>query len=134
MVPGVVLIAPGDRHLLLRRSGARWTVEPKTGPRVNFHMPSVDVMFRSVAQTAGKNSIGIIMTGMGADGAKGMKLMHDAGAYCIAQDEASCVVYGMPKAAAEFGGVNKVLSLELIASHAMRIASDRDGTATAQAV
>ncbi|GAB4254097.1 MAG: chemotaxis response regulator protein-glutamate methylesterase [Methylomicrobium sp.] len=105
VIPGLVLIAPGGKHMLLRRSGAQYRVEVKDGPLVSRHRPSVDVLFRSCAQAAGPNAIGIIMTGMGDDGAKGMREMFDTGALTIAQDEASCVVYGMPKEAVKLGGV-----------------------------
>lgn len=115
VIPGRVLIAPGGRHMLLRRSGAQYQVEVVDGPSVNRHKPSVDVLFRSVAQCAGKNAVGIIMTGMGDDGAAGMLEMRDKGALTIAQDEASCVVFGMPKEAIKHGGVIKVLSLGNIA-------------------
>ncbi len=111
VIPGRVLIAPGGRHMLLRRSGAQYQVEVVDGPPVNRHKPSVDVLFRSVAKCAGKNAIGIIMTGMGDDGAAGMLEMRDSGALTIAQDEASCVVFGMPKEAIKHGGVIKVLPL-----------------------
>ncbi|MEW5755489.1 MAG: chemotaxis response regulator protein-glutamate methylesterase [Pseudomonadota bacterium] len=111
VIPGRVLIAPGGRHMLLRRSGAQYQVEVVDGPPVNRHKPSVDVLFRSVAKCAGKNAIGIIMTGMGDDGAAGMLEMREAGALTIAQDEASCVVFGMPKEAIKHGGVIKVLPL-----------------------
>jgi len=114
VMPGLVLIAPGGRHLLLRRSGAQYRVEVKDGPLVTRHKPSVNVLFRSVATAAGANAIGIIMTGMGDDGAKGMKELHDAGALTIAQDEQSCVVYGMPKEAVKLGGVDSQLSLDEI--------------------
>ncbi len=113
---GQALIAPGNRHMLLKRSGARYFVEVKDGPLVCRHRPSVDVLFRSTARYAGKNAIGIIMTGMGDDGARGMLEMKQAGAYTIAQDEATCVVFGMPKEAISLGGVDKVLPLEKIAS------------------
>ena len=113
---GQVLIAPGNRHMLLKRSGARYYVEISDGPLVNRHRPSVDVLFRSAARYAGKNAIGVIMTGMGDDGAKGMKEMFDTGAVTIAQDEASCVVFGMPKEAIAAGGVSKTVTLEKIAS------------------
>ncbi len=109
--PGTALLAPGNRHMALRRSGATYHVQVKDGPLVSRHRPSVDVLFRSVSRYAGANAIGVILTGMGRDGAQGMKLMHDAGAHTIAQDEASCVVYGMPKEAVEAGGVNRVLPL-----------------------
>lgn len=112
---GRVLIAPGNRHLLLKRSGARYYVEIKDGPLVSRHRPSVDVLFRSTARYAGKNAIGVIMTGMGDDGAKGMREMKDAGAFNIAQDEASCVVYGMPKEAVKAGAVDVTVPLEAIA-------------------
>ena len=115
VIRGRALIAPGNRHTLLKRSGARYFVEVKDGPLVNRHRPSVDVLFRSAARYAGKNAIGIIMTGMGDDGAKGMKEMKEAGAQTIAQDEQSCVVFGMPQEAIKLGGVDQVLPLEAIA-------------------
>ncbi len=112
VIPGRVLIAPGGKHMLLKRSGAQYVVEVVDGPLVSRHRPSVDVLFRSVAKFAGKNAIGIIMTGMGDDGARGMKEMFDAGAHTIAQDEKSCVVFGMPKEAIKLGGVREVMSLD----------------------
>ncbi len=115
VLPGQALIAPGDRHMLLKRSGAQYIVEVKDGPLVSRHRPSVDVLFRSVAREAGPNALGIIMTGMGDDGATGMREMHDAGANTIAQDESSCVVFGMPKEAIKKGGVNDVIHLDDIA-------------------
>ncbi len=111
VMPGRALIAPGGKHMLLKRSGAQYLVEIVDGPPVSRHRPSVDVLFRSAARFAGKNALGIIMTGMGDDGAKGMKEMHDAGAWTIAQDEDSCVVYGMPKEAVKQGGVSQILTL-----------------------
>lgn len=114
VIPGQVLIANGGKHMLLRRSGAQYRVEIKDGPLVSRHRPSVDVLFRSVANSAGSNAVGIIMTGMGDDGARGMKEMHDAGAYTIAQDEATCVVYGMPKEAVKIGAVDLSLPLDKI--------------------
>ncbi|HSM94259.1 MAG TPA: chemotaxis response regulator protein-glutamate methylesterase [Anaeromyxobacteraceae bacterium] len=120
VTPGVVLVAPGNRHLLLRRSGARYLVEVKDGPRVNRHRPSVDVTFRSVARVAGPNAIGVILTGMGSDGAQGLLAMREAGARTIAQDEASCVVYGMPKVAADLGAAERVLPLGEIAAEIVR--------------
>jgi len=114
VVMGNALIAPGNKHMLLRRSGARYYVEVKNGPLVNRHRPSVDVMFRTVAQSAGKNSLGIILTGMGGDGAKGMLEMKEAGAHNIAQDQASSVVFGMPKVAIDLGGVHDVMHLDKI--------------------
>jgi two-component system chemotaxis response regulator CheB len=114
VLPGVALVAPGDKHLLLRRSGMRTFVSVKDGPLVHQQRPSVDVLFRSVAHTAGKNAIGVIMTGMGVDGAAGLTEMRQAGAHTIAQDEASCVVFGMPKAAIEMGAVERVLPIKEI--------------------
>jgi two-component system chemotaxis response regulator CheB len=115
VIRGRALIAPGNKHTLLKRSGARYYVEVKEGPLVCRHRPSVDVLFRSAARYAGKNTVGVIMTGMGDDGARGMKEMHDAGAYTIAQDEQSCVVFGMPNEAIKLGGVDLVLPLPKIA-------------------
>ncbi len=115
VIPGRALIAQGGRHMLLKRSGAQYHVEIVDGPPVTRHRPSVDVLFRSVAKCAGKNALGIIMTGMGDDGARGLKEMHDMGARTLGQDEDSCVVYGMPKEAAKLGAVNKELPLDRIA-------------------
>ncbi|HOP28568.1 MAG TPA: chemotaxis response regulator protein-glutamate methylesterase [Spirochaetota bacterium] len=112
---GQALIAPGNMHTLLKRSGAQYYVEVKDGPLVTRHRPSVDVLFRSTAYYAGKNAIGVIMTGMGDDGSKGMKEMKEAGAYNIAQDEESCVVFGMPKEAIKLNAIDKVLPLSQIA-------------------
>jgi two-component system, chemotaxis family, protein-glutamate methylesterase/glutaminase len=117
---GRVLIAPGNRHVLLKRSGARYYVEIKDGPLVSRHRPSVDVLFRSTARYAGANAVGVIMTGMGDDGAQGMLEMKSAGAFTIAQDEASCVVFGMPKEAIKKGGVDKVVPLNGIAAMVLR--------------
>lgn len=114
---GKAIIAPGNKHMLVRKSGAKYYVEIKDGPFVNRHRPSVDVLFRSTAQFAGRNATGIIMTGMGDDGAKGLMEMRQAGAYTIAQDEQSCVVFGMPKVAIEIGAVGKILPLASIAGH-----------------
>jgi two-component system chemotaxis response regulator CheB len=114
VVRGRVLIAPGNRHMLLQRTGARYTVQIKDGPLVARHRPSVDVMFRSAARTAGANSVAIIMTGMGDDGARGMLEMKQSGAHTIAQDEATCVVFGMPKEAIALGCVDRVLPLDLL--------------------
>jgi len=115
VVPGLALIAQGGRHVLMKRSGAQYYVDVVDGPPVSRHKPSVDVLFRSVAKCAGRNALGIIMTGMGDDGAKGMKEMHDMGAPTLAQDEESCVVYGMPKEAVKLGGVDNSISLDDIA-------------------
>ncbi len=114
VMPGRALIAPGGRHMLLRRSGAQYHVEVVDGPLVNRHRPSVDVLFRSVAKSAGANAQGIIMTGMGDDGAAGLLEMRQAGARTVAQDEDSCVVFGMPKEAIKRGGVDKIVSLGVI--------------------
>ena len=111
VIPGLALIAPGGRHMMIKRSGAYYHVEVKEGPLVNRHRPSVDVLFRSVAKFAGKNATGIIMTGMGDDGARGLKEMHEAGAPTVAQDEETCVVFGMPKEAIKLGGVDRVMGL-----------------------
>ncbi len=111
VTPGVVLIAPGNRHMLLVRSGARRCVSIKHGPRVKRQRPAVEVLFRSVARTAGKNAVGVILTGMGDDGCDGLLEMRQAGARTIAQDEASCVVFGMPGAAIKAGGVEEVVGL-----------------------
>jgi len=114
VVPGRVLIAPGNAHLMLRRSGARYYARVKGGPLVCRHRPSVEVLFRSVAQYAGANAVGAILTGMGKDGAEGLLQMKQAGAATIAQDEKSCVVFGMPKEAIKLGGVDYVEPLDRI--------------------
>ena len=120
---GRVLIAPGNRHMLLRRSGARYFVEIKEGPLVSRHRPSVDVLFRSAARHAGANAVGIIMTGMGDDGARGLLEMKQAGAFTITQDEATSVVFGMPKEAIALGGADKVLPLGLLPAEIIRAGS-----------
>jgi two-component system chemotaxis response regulator CheB len=117
---GQALIAPGNKHLLLRRSGARYYVEIKDGPLVSRHRPSVDVLFRSAARYGGRNVVGVIMTGMGDDGAKGMLEMKQGGAFTIAQDEATCIVFGMPAEAIKLGGVDRVAPLEGIAHEVVR--------------
>jgi two-component system, chemotaxis family, protein-glutamate methylesterase/glutaminase len=114
---GRCLIAPGNKHMQLKRNGARYFVELSDTPPVNRHRPSVDVLFDSVARFAGQNAIGVIMTGMGADGAKGLLELKNAGARTVAQDEASCVVFGMPKEAIKLGAAEKVLALEQIARY-----------------
>lgn len=121
VVNGKALIAPGNYHMLLRRSGARYYVQVKTGPMVHHQRPSVDVLFKSVADYAGSNAIGIILTGMGADGADGLLKMKEAGAKTIAQDEKSCVVFGMPKEAIKAGAAEKVVSLPDIAKASLNI-------------
>jgi two-component system chemotaxis response regulator CheB len=115
VIRGRALIAPGNHHLLLKRSGARYYVEIKDGPLVCRHRPSVDVLFRSAARYAGQNVVGVILTGMGDDGARGMLEMKQAGAMTIAQDDATCVVFGMPKEAIKLNGVDKVLPLQSVA-------------------
>jgi two-component system chemotaxis response regulator CheB len=120
MLRGRVLIAPGNRHMLLQRSGARYYVAVKDGQLVSRHRPSVDVLFRSAARFAGGNALGIIMTGMGDDGARGLGEMKEAGSATIAQDEATSVVFGMPKEAIARGAANKILPLELLAGEIMR--------------
>ncbi|RII25435.1 MAG: chemotaxis response regulator protein-glutamate methylesterase [Geobacter sp.] len=117
VLPGHAYIAPGNRHLMLSRSGANYVTQLSDGPPVSRHRPSVDVLFRSTANCAGKNAIGIIMTGMGDDGAAGMLEMHRAGAYTLAQDEESCVVFGMPKEAIAMGGVDEIVSLQDMPRH-----------------
>ena len=121
VIRGRALIAPGNRHTLLKRSGARYYVEVKDGPLVSRHRPSVDVLFRSVARYAGGNAVGVIMTGMGDDGARGMAEMKEAGSTNLAQDEASCVVFGMPAEAIKHGGVHKVLPLGSLAREVLRL-------------
>ena len=114
IVPGLVLIAPGDYHMVVRRSGARYYVEIGSGDKVSGHRPSVDVLLNSASKVAGANAIGVILTGMGADGAKGLLNMRKAGARTIGQDEESCVVYGMPKVAYDLGAVEYQLPLNYI--------------------
>lgn len=118
---GKVLIAPGSKHMLLKRRGTEYSVEVKGGPLVNRHRPSVDVLFRSVARAAGKNATGILLTGMGDDGAAGLLEMKNAGARTITQDEATCVVFGMPKEAIKLGAAQKILPLQNIAGEVLRI-------------
>jgi two-component system chemotaxis response regulator CheB len=122
VLPGQALIAPGGKHMLLKRNGAQYHVEVVDGPLVNRHKPSVDVLFRSVAKFAGKNAVGFIMTGMGDDGARGLKEMQVAGAATVAQDEKSCIVFGMPKEAIALGASDKVISLDAIPAEIMRYA------------
>jgi len=114
VLPGLALIAPGNFHTILRRSGSRYYVEVKTGPMVHHQRPAVDILFKSVAKYAGSNAIGVILTGMGVDGAQGLLEMKTAGAETIAQDENSCVVFGMPKEAIKVGAADKVLPLDKI--------------------
>jgi len=114
VVPGSALIAPGNQHMVLTRNGGTYVVRVKNGPRVHYQRPSVDVLFQSVAKNAGRNAVGVMLTGMGADGAKGMLAMKECGAGTIAQDEASCVVYGMPKEAVKLGAVDEIVPLAKI--------------------
>lgn len=121
VLPGHAYVAPGHSHLLLARRGANYVATLNQGPEVNRHRPSVDVLFRSAANVAGKNAIAMILTGMGKDGAAGMLELKQAGAYTLAQDEASCVVFGMPKEAIAMGGVNEVLTLKDIPGRVIQL-------------
>jgi two-component system chemotaxis response regulator CheB len=122
LAPGRVLIAPGNHHLMLRRSGTRYRVEVKTGPLVSGHRPSVDLLFRSAARSAGRHAIGVLLTGMGKDGARGMLELKRAGAATIAQDEASCVVFGMPREAIALGAADRVAPLPRVAESILDLA------------
>ena len=124
VVPGTALLAPGNFHMVMRRSGARYYVNIKTGPMVCYQRPAVDVLFNSVAAYGGANAVGVILTGMGKDGAQGMLKMKEAGARTIAQDEASCVVFGMPKEAIETGAVDKVVPLKNIPAELLRMVEE----------
>lgn len=117
---GRVLIAPGNYHMLLKRIGKEYSVEVKKGPLVNRHRPSVDVLFRSAARYAGQNATGILLTGMGADGAKGLLELKEAGALTVAQDQASSVVYGMPKEAAKLGAASEILGINELAPYLIK--------------
>jgi len=132
VLDGRVLIAPGGKQMSLRRAGGQYVVEVRDGPPVNHHRPSVDVLFSSVARCAGRNALGIIMTGMGGDGARGLLEMHEAGAWTAAQDEASSIVFGMPAEAIRLGAADDVLSLNRIAEWIMTISRfpGRDRTKT----
>ena len=124
VVSGKALIAPGNKHMLLRRSGARYLVEVKDGPRVNRHRPSVDVLFKSVASNAGTNAVGAILTGMGDDGARGLLEMRNAGARTIAQNQESCTVFGMPKVAIEMDAAEQVIDLSKVAHRIIEMANE----------
>ena len=126
IIPGHVYISPGTHHMLVKRDGARYVCALNDGPPVNRHRPSVDVMFRSVAQNAGSNALGIILTGMGADGASGLKEMRDTGAYTIAQDEDSSVVWGMPGEAVKQGAACEVVPLNMIAGRMARLPDEQE--------
>jgi len=121
VVTGKALIAPGNFHMLLKRSGARYYVQVKSGPMVHHQRPAADVLFKSVASYAGSNAVGIILTGMGTDGAEGLLKMKEAGAKTIAQDEKSCVVFGMPKEAIKLGAAEKVVSLQKVARTSLQM-------------
>ncbi len=123
ILPGHAYIAPGDAHLKLARSGANYVARLDDGPPVNRHRPSVDVLFHSAAGQAGRNAIGVLLTGMGKDGAAGLLEMRQAGAATLAQDEASCVVYGMPREAVALGGAGEVLPLDEIAPRLLSLAA-----------
>jgi two-component system chemotaxis response regulator CheB len=127
VINGRVLVAPGGRHMQLKRSGAQYVVEVRDGPLVNHHKPSVDILFKSVAHCAGRNAIGAIFTGMGDDGARGLLEMRKAGAMTLAQDEASCVVYGMPKAAFELGAAQHVVALSDMAAALLKLSGMAPG-------
>jgi two-component system chemotaxis response regulator CheB len=127
VIPGRILIAPGNYHMLLKRSGAMYYVQVKSGPLVSRHRPSVNVLFKSVARYAGKNAIGVILTGMGGDGAEGLLEMKKNGASTIVQDEASCVVFGMPKVAIELGAVDKIVGLDKIPGQIIKMVENATG-------
>jgi len=124
VISGQALIAPGNRHLVLRRSGARYYVRVKHGPFVHHQRPSVEVMFNSVAKYAGSNAVGVLLTGMGSDGAAGLKNMLEAGAATVVQDEKTCVVYGMPRAAVELGAAQHVLPIDRIAGKVIQLVQE----------
>ena len=124
VVPGRALIAPGNKHLVLRRDGAHYYVEVRTGPLVSGHRPSIDILLKSVAHYAGRNAIGIVLTGMGHDGAAGLKALADAGAPTLAQDENSSVVFGIAREAIRLGAVREVLPLESIAPRVLRLVQE----------
>jgi two-component system, chemotaxis family, protein-glutamate methylesterase/glutaminase len=124
--PGTVLVAPGDHHMAIRRRGTNYIVEIKGGPKVFHQRPSIDVLFRSMAHHVGSSAVGAILTGMGADGARGLLAMRDAGAYTVAQDEASCAVFGMPKEAVRLGAATKVVSLPHVSQHILDVLAQRN--------
>ena len=124
IMTGHVLIAPGNKHMAVQRRGAQYQVIVKDGPLVGHHRPAVEVLFRSVATHVGANAVGIMLTGMGADGSQGMKAMRDAGARTIAQDEASCVVFGMPRAAIEAGGAERIVPLERVTAEMLKLLAE----------
>jgi two-component system chemotaxis response regulator CheB len=125
--PGVALIAPGGQHLLVRRSGSRYYTQIKDGPPIHHQRPSVDVLFHSVAAAAGPDAIGVLLTGMGADGAKGLLAMRRQGAYTLAEDEQTCVVFGMPREAIRLGAATDIVPLPHIAPHIARVLTGTAG-------
>ncbi|MFI5232203.1 MAG: chemotaxis response regulator protein-glutamate methylesterase [Gemmatimonadales bacterium] len=127
VAPGTVLIAPGNYHMLMHRSGAYMSVRVKTGPQVHHQRPAVDVLFQSVAQQAGRNAVGVVLTGMGADGARGLLQMREAGAHTIAEDESTCIVFGMPKEAIELGAAAEVVPLPMVAGRIAEALRRREG-------
>lgn len=133
LAPGLALVAPGGKHLIVQASGARWVARVKDGPKVHHQRPAVDVTFQSVARAAGRNAVAALLTGMGADGAKGMLAMREAGAYTVAQDEASCVVYGMPREAVKLGAAVEVLPLDHVADALLHAVRTPAGTSAAHA-
>ena len=128
LAPGLALLAPGGHHLLVQRNGALYQVRIKGGPPVNRHKPSVDVLFQSLAESAGRNALGVLLTGMGADGAKGMLALKQAGAFTVAQDEDTAVVFGMPKAAIDLGAAEAVLPLQKVPETILQVLPGRTGT------
>ncbi len=126
---GLALIAPGDRHMLVMGRPGSYRVELRDGPRVGLHKPAVEVLFKSVARAAGPDAVGVMLTGMGGDGSKGMREMHDAGAWSIAQNEETCVVYGMPREAVIQGGVDEEVALDEISRHVLKAVTSKPTTA-----
>ncbi len=126
LLPGLAFLAPGGKHLVVERNGARYILALRDGPQVHYQKPAVDVLFNSVARHGGANAIGVLLTGMGVDGADGLRAMRTAGAHTIAQDEASCVVYGMPKAAVELGAAAEIASLDDIPTRINRALQGRE--------
>ena len=131
VVPGVILVAPGGWHMVLTKSGADYLVRIKDGPLVHYQKPAVDVLFQSVAKTAGANAIGVILTGMGADGAKGLLAMRESGSLTISQDEATSLVFGMPKEAIALGAASEILPLNNIAGRVLKYVADTADTVAA---
>ena len=123
VVPGLALIAPGNKHMVLQLSGARYVARVKDGPPVHHQRPAVDVLFQSVARHAARNAIGVLLTGMGADGAKGLLAMREVGALTLAQDERTCVVFGMPKEAIRLGAADEIVPLPEMAHAILRALS-----------